>query len=268
MTHSEKLDMLSHELHSCGQHAKSQQHLVHRSYKEDGSVLTEVDVEISTRILRCISTLFPEANIISEEMLTPWKEDAPWTFVLDPIDGTDGYSQGLSAWCVALGILDSNRKPVGCMISAPRWGIGTDDLFVRLDPGGKLFVNGLPFEISGNKDFPHQITMGSGGPRHMDFSRFPGHIRIFGSSIIHLISVVLFPYFQGCVNQPCYIWDIAAAHALLLYAGMDIEYADQTPFEYDDNFVIKRERFKGPVYVGTSACRSILKEILPVNRSQ
>lgn len=257
------LDTLAEAVRAAGAMAKLNQQHIQRSYKTDGTVITETDLAISARILGLVAELFPEVNIISEETLTPFNDKAPYTFVLDPIDGTDVYSQGLPSWAVALGILDRNRTPVGAMISAPRWGLGEDELFLRLDPGGQLLINGKPFSIGADKDFPHQITMGSSGQRLMDFSHYEGKIRIFGSSILHMLSPLLYDHIQGCVNQSCYVWDIAAAHAALLCVGMDIEYVDGTAFVYDDAFLLERKPFSPSFYAGNKACIKALRRVLP-----
>lgn len=258
-----KLDILAKAVEDAGLYAKEKQGEIHRSYKSDGSVITKTDLAISKEILSVVTTLFPEANIISEETLTEFDSRAPYTFVLDPIDGTDVYSQGLPSWAVALGILDKERKPVGAYISAPRWGIGSDSLFVRLDPGTGLLVNGEPWVLEGDKDTPNQITMGSSGQRLMDFSQYYGKIRIFGSSILHMLAPVIHSHIQGCVNQSCYVWDIAASHAVLLAYGMDIQYVNGEPFVYDDRFLLERKSFSPSFYAGTEACRRELARILP-----
>jgi myo-inositol-1(or 4)-monophosphatase len=259
----EKLDILANEVRSSGQYAKEQQAKIQRNYKLDGTVITETDLAISKRILELIGKLFPEANIISEETLTPFNEKAPYTFVLDPIDGTDVYSQGFPSWAVALGILDSKRKPVGAYISAPRWGIGSEELFVRLDPDGPLLVNDQEFSVRQGKDFPNQITMGSSGQRLMDFSHFTGKVRIYGSSIIHMLCPVLYDHIDACVNQSCYIWDIAASHAVMLHEGMDIEYINGDTFVYDDELTLNRKPFPLSLYGGNKACIENLRTVLP-----
>lgn len=259
-----KLDILEEAIKAAGDYAKEMQSKVHRSYKEDGSVLTEVDIEISHRILSIIQELFPECGIISEEETTERNENAEYTFVLDPIDGTDVYSQGLPTFAIGLGILDRNRKPVGAMISAPRFGIGKESLFIRLDPGKDVYVDGVKFETEGNKDEIKQITMGSKGQKWMDFDNFKGKVRTFGSSIIHLVCPVVFSSFQACVNQPCFVWDITSAHAILLHFGMDIVYADGKPFEYDDAFVIEKKPFRMTIYAGTEKAREELFRTLPL----
>ncbi len=259
----DKLDKLAKAVEDAGLYAKEMQGEIHRSYKSDGSVITETDLAISKRILSVVSSLFPEANIISEETLTPFDPEAPYTFVLDPIDGTDVYSQGLPSWAVALGILDKDRKPVGAYISAPRWGIGCESLFVRLDPGAPLLINGEEWKVSGDKDRPRQITMGSSGQRLLDFSAYHGKIRIFGSSILHMLAPVIYSHTQGCVNQSCFVDDIVASHAVLLACGMDIQYVDGKAFVYDDRFVLERKPFSPSFYAGTEACRAELFRILP-----
>jgi len=260
---TKRLDKLANAVEEAGLYAKKQQSKIHRSYKSDGSVITNTDLAISERILSVVSSLFPEANIISEETLTPFDREAPYTFVLDPIDGTDVYSQGMPSWAVALGILDKERKPVGAYISAPRWGIGEDSLFVRLDPGSELLINGEPWVMTGNKDNPTQVTLGSGGQRQLDFSNFYGKIRVFGSTILHMLAPVIYSHIQGSVTQSCFVWDIAASHAVLLASGMDIQYVNGNPFVYDDNFMLERKPFSPSFYAGTEECRKELARILP-----
>lgn len=99
----------------------------------------------------------------------------PFTFVLDPIDGTDMYSQGLPSFCTALGILDSSFTPVGAVIAAPRFGRGTTEgLVVRLTPGGKPTINGKPLTVPKRDGIIRQITLSSSLVRNIDFSRYLG----------------------------------------------------------------------------------------------
>lgn len=258
------LNSLMEEVISCGLLAKAKQADVHRSYKSDGSVLTETDLEISRRISDKVHELFPECAFISEEAECEIRENTPYIFILDPIDGTDVYSQGLPSFAVALGILDSNRRPVGAMIYLPRFGKAREDMSVRLDPGEKLLVDGVPFERKGDKDDVKQVTMGSGGQVKMDFTLYEGKVRTFGSSIIHLLSPVVFDAIEGCVNQPCFVWDVAASHAVLLSQGMDIEYTDGDAFEYTDDFLWHKKKFRKDIYAGTPEGIRCMRRILPV----
>ena len=81
----------------CGEAARSNQALIHRSLKQDGSILTETDLAVSEAIIGRLRALYPDCNIISEEIeLQDFCDGRRYTFVLDPIDGTDAYSQGPS----------------------------------------------------------------------------------------------------------------------------------------------------------------------------
>ncbi|MCH3916465.1 MAG: inositol monophosphatase [Spirochaetia bacterium] len=260
----EKLDILMEELESCATVAYEMQADIARGYKDDGSVLTKADTTISRRVMVMLSRLFPTCNRISEEERSAYKEDAPYTFILDPIDGTDVYSQGLPCFAIALGILDSCRQPVGAMVIAPRFGIAQERFSIRLDPGQKPILDSKPLRYPQGKDMPTQITLSSKSQKLVDFSHFHGKVRTFGSSIIHILAPAIYPYIQGCINQPAYAWDIAAAHAVLRAVGMDIEYADGTPFVYDRSMLEDRMPCHGTIYCGTETCRHNLRELLPL----
>ncbi len=220
-------------------------------YKEDGSIVTSTDTEISETLMATIKKLFPEANIVSEEELSPFNEEAPYTFIIDPIDGTDVYSQGFPGWCISIGILNQKREAVGAMINAPRWGLNYQEgLFLRQDPGGPLLLNNTPFEERSWSDSLEQLAMSSYSARYLPLDRFDGKIRIFGSNILHMISPLVHPLIQGALSTPCFVWDICGAHALLTLQGYEVLYNDGTPFVYDDELLIERKSFKGVVYSG------------------
>ena len=260
-----KLDSIEDAIRDAGEYAVKMQSHVHRSHKKDGSILTEVDLEISHRILSRISQLFPECAIVSEEEITVEKDDAPYTFVLDPIDGTDVYSLGLPSFAIALGILDENKHPVGAMINAPRFGIAKPSLFVRLDPDEPLLVDGEEFTPEIKNDVKAQITMGSKSHKVFDFSSFSGKIRTFGSSVLHLLLPALIKEFKGAVIEPCFVWDISSSHAILKKCGMDIKYIDGEDFEYTKDFIWKKVPFKMPIYAGSDEfINEISKELKPL----
>lgn len=246
----DKLDILEKEIRECGKWAKEKQSDLHISTKEDKSIVTEVDITISSRIVTLLKELFPEAGLISEEEIIETKENAPFTFVLDPIDGTDVYSQGLPSFCIALGILDINHDPVGAMVFAPRFGLATDEgLFLRLDPAGKLLLNGKEWSVNGDKSEIKQILVSSSNVWRFDYSHFRGKARVFGSTIIHILAPVVFSGIQASISEPCYIWDYAAAHAVIKRQGMDLFDEKGNKYIYTESF-IGRERSASCVYGG------------------
>ena len=259
----EKLDRIQEEIYSSGKWAVEKQGDLHISLKEDKSVVTEVDITISHRILALIKSLFPDAAIISEEEITEEKDNPPYTFVLDPIDGTDVYSQGFPSFCIALGILDSNKEPVGAMIYAPRFGVGTDEgAFLRLDPEGDLLLNGRKFTMKGDKKTVRQLAVSSTCIWKFDFTKYRGKARSLGCSILHILLPVLFPSIAASINEPSFIWDYAAAHAVIRSQGMDLFAPDGSRYVYSSSF-LNRERSETPVYGGEKETVEELIKLCP-----
>ena len=259
----EKLDRIQEEIYSSGKWAVEKQGNLHISLKEDKSVVTEVDITISHRILALIKSLFPDAAIISEEEITEEKDNPPYTFVLDPIDGTDVYSQGFPSFCIALGILDSNKEPVGAMIYAPRFGVGTDEgAFLRLDPEGELLLNGRKFTMKGDKKTVRQLAVSSTCIWKFDFTKYRGKARSLGCYILHILLPVLFPSIAASINEPSFIWDYAAAHAVIRSQGMDLFAPDGSRYVYSSSF-LNRERSETPVYGGEKETVEELIKLCP-----
>lgn len=257
-----QFDQLAEEVRKAGAFAKAQQQHLTSSLKKDGSIVTNADLEISHSLIKTIGRLYPGAGRISEEEDCPKGEDGKITFVLDPIDGTDVYSQGLPGFAVALGILDAEHRPVGAIIDAPRFGAGEDELFITMRPGGKPLINGRPLVLAAGKDDVIQVTMSSTAFRRFGFSNFKGKARIFGSTIIHMLAPAVFPGIQAGMAFSCYLWDVAAAHAVLKGVGMDIVYADGTELMYDDRLLAKGQISKA-IYAGTKPGRDYLRTHLP-----
>ena len=249
-------------IRQCGEAARSNQALIHRSFKEDGSILTETDLAVSDAIIERIRTLYPDCNIISEEIdLHSFSDGKRYTFVLDPIDGTDAYSQGLPAWCVALGILDRDRRPCGAVIYAPRFGCGTQDLFICSMPDDeRVFLNGRILQTPEHYDIPRQLIMGSNMLRFLDMRPYKGKIRCFGSTIVHSIAPAVFSNQDCAINPYCYAWDVAAAHAVVTKCGLEMRYYNGDEIEYDDSLLIERNQVRMPILVGNEACIRWIRE--------
>ena len=254
---------LEKTIRNCARLAADAQKDIRRFYKEDGSVLTQTDLKISSIVEEAVTELFPSSSFVCEESPVIRKDSEDYIFVLDPIDGTDVYSQGMPSFATALGILDKDRNPVGAIICAPRFGIGEEELSIRLFPGEECFINS-EILVSGEKDDEiRQIMMTSHDIARYDFSAFDGKIRTIGSSILHIISPVIFPQIDAAITQPCYAWDIAASHAVLRHYGMDIFYSDGTGLEYSDEMLIGRKKCRGTTYSSTRAKAYHLMRLVP-----
>lgn len=250
----------------CGAFAKERQ--AHRTcqLKSDGSIVTDADIEIAQRLIQTIEKAFPSCNIVNEEIKDlPFNPDAPYTFIFDPIDGTDSYSQGMPLWCIGIGIVDRERQNAGGILYAPRFGRCSQELFVCASPNDDcVYVNDEKFEfdteVLKNKDRVKQITTGSdiigqldtkNLVARMDKPALPFKVKAFGSSLLHMIAPLVFSGVDACLNPTCYVWDIAASYNLVKKAGLNCRYIDGTDFVYNDELLLERKKFAKPLIVGT-----------------
>ena len=254
-------------IRQCGETARNNQGHIHRSLKYDGSILTETDLAVSDAVIARIRKLYPDCNIISEEIdLHDFRDGARLTFVLDPIDGTDAYSQGLPSWCVSLGILDCERKPCGSIVYAPRFGVGTQDLFICSMPGdGRIFLNGKIHTAPQHYDVPKQLVIGSNILDHFDMSHYRGKLRSFGSGILHLLAPAVFSNLDSTINPYCFAWDVAGAHGILAKTGLRIKYLDGSEVAYDDQLLLERKQIRLPILVGNEGCITWIRDNIPMH---
>lgn len=258
----DEFNQLRDKVVEMGEYACSSQKDIAVTYKNDGSVLTKTDLFISEELSKEIIRLFPDANVISEESIFEFDDNKELTFIIDPIDGTDVYSQGLPGWCISIGILNKKREPVGAMVYAPRWGLSKDDgLFLRLDPGGVMMMNNEVYVPRLVERELEQLTMASHAPKYVSMKKYMGKIRCFGSNILHMISPLIHSHIQGSLSVPCYVWDIAGAHALLQNQGFITVYQDDAPFSYTDALLKERKMFPSILYSGTTEAVTTMKSL-------
>jgi myo-inositol-1(or 4)-monophosphatase len=203
-----------------------------RSLKADGSVITQTDRRVEEYLSTQIARRYPEANVLGEESIWSFDRQKPYTFCIDPIDGTDVYSQGMAGWCVSVGLLDQALLPVAGVIVAPR----LDSLFFA-DVGRSGTFNGRELRLP-DEPMPlserANLMIPSRSPRFLDLRRFPGKIRSLGSAALHLVYPLAYAAVFAAIQVPgAHIWDIAGAHAICRSAGACFEYIDGRPVEYE-----------------------------------
>ena len=202
-----------------------------RGLKEDGSIVTRTDRQVEEYLYAEIARRYPEANVLTEETARSFDARKPYTFCIDPIDGTDVYSQGMAGWCVSVGLLDRGLAPVAGILSAPR----LDLLFVA-DVGRAATFNGaeirLPDETQPLSERAN-LMVPSRMQRFLDIRRFPGKIRSLGSAALHLVYPLVYRAVYAAIQVPgAHIWDIAGAHAICASLGSCFEYIDGSAVYY------------------------------------
>lgn len=202
-----------------------------RAFKADGSVITEVDRDTEDVLCERILARLPEANLVAEERVREFAEGREWTFVIDPIDGTDSFSQGLPTWAVSVGVLDAGLVPVAGIVYAPRLG-----LMLSADGAGRLRRDGRPVPVPEPVQALSPLSglaISSRAHRGFDLHRFPGKLRGHGSAALHLVYPAMFGGIVAALQDAgANAWDIAGAHAICRAAGCSFGYLDGKPVDY------------------------------------
>lgn len=236
-----------------------------RELKEDDSVLTAADLRVQRYLQEQIGRAYPQAAVIGEERVGPPSQDQhrpaqsaatspsrPYTFAIDPIDGTDVYSQGMHGWCVSIGLLDGALQPVAGVVYAPRL-----DLLVFADVGTAATVNGAPIQRLGRAlplDATTNIMAHSRVHQRGILARYPGKVRSIGSAALHICFTLIYPGIYAAVEgEGEHVWDIAGAHAILVSHGYELAYLHSTDGhlgELDYAALVRGEGAAGPMLAG------------------
>ncbi|HNX49399.1 MAG TPA: inositol monophosphatase family protein [Thermoanaerobaculaceae bacterium] len=192
-----------------------------RSFKDDGSIITATDSEVEKLVADAITVLFPFANVLGEESVRRVDPARPYTFAVDPIDGTDSFSQGLPGWCISIGLLDGGLEPVAGIVFAP-----VLDMLVLADVGCAPTCNGAPAQPGLDRISPNvNLMLSSRLHQDLDLSGFVGKIRSLGSAALQLCAPWVFPgVIAALQGRGAHIWDIAGAHAIARAGGGDLEW--------------------------------------------
>ncbi len=88
---------------------------VERSYKPDGSVVTEADLAMQKHITDALQLTYPDIPLLGEEMTTQEQQDlllSPAVWCLDPIDGTSNFAAGFPYFSVSLALIEKGKSTV------------------------------------------------------------------------------------------------------------------------------------------------------------
>lgn len=112
-------------------------------HKADQSEVTEADREAERLVVEHLAQARPEHAVFGEEHGRAGASASPWTWIIDPIDGTSGYSRGIPIWASLIALEHRDHGLCVSMVSAPalgrRW---------WATAGGGAWANGHRCEVS------------------------------------------------------------------------------------------------------------------------
>jgi myo-inositol-1(or 4)-monophosphatase len=197
---------------------------VSRSFKEDGSLLTEADLAMQHRLEMELKTLWPEYVFLGEEMTSSEQQqllnnNQNGLWLVDPLDGTSNFSQGIPIFSVSVALIKNNNLQLGVVYDPVR-----DECF-SAKQGEGAFLNDKSLSLESEKDTNTALT------GLVDFKRLATMLaqklvseppyksqRSFGSVALDWCWIAAGRgqvYVHGKQN----LWDYAAGYLILQEAG-------------------------------------------------
>ena len=198
-------------------------------YKEGDSPVTNADLATDALIKQRLTTARPDYGWLSEEATDDHRRfSSRRTFVVDPIDGTRGFLDGSSTWCVSVAVVDAGQ-PVAGVLECP----ARSETF-SASAGGRARCNGKVIrvreagehpEVSGNKPMIDAMPL----PWRDSFRRVA-----YVPSLAYRIAQVAAGNLDATfIKQDSHDWDLAAADLILSRAGGALVTLDGEPLSYN-----------------------------------
>ena len=193
-------------------------------YKSKRDVVTNADYASEHLVIDAIRGRYPDDAILAEEsgehagMLRDDGSRNGRTWVIDPLDGTVNYANGIPFYCVSIGLVVDDRPTVGVVLDPAR-----DDLYAATIDGPTT-LDGMPVRASTKEVLQDYVVslavIGRGGLSRE--RRIAPQIRIhrrMGSAALALAYVANARFDAFVQNGGLSPWDVAAAGLIAERAG-------------------------------------------------
>ena len=124
---------------------------IHKKYAAEGvrsasksavyDLVTNVDTESEQAVVEVLQNFFPDHNIVGEE--NQYREtDSPYTWFIDPLDGTNNFTKGIPHYSVSLGLAKNGFFHAGVVLDTAK-----NELFKAVRGEGAFFGD-IPIRVS------------------------------------------------------------------------------------------------------------------------
>jgi len=191
--------------------------------KAEHDLVSEADWESEAAIMEFLQGRLPDHRILSEEAGIVGPADAAHEWIVDPLDGTNNYLQGLPVWGVSVAC----RKGPDLVAGAIYDPLG-DNLFVA-SQGGGAFWNGEEMRVS-NQDGLRGSFLATGYPFRAR-GAVDSYLQVFRSVFLQArairrcgaasldLAYTAAGIYDGFFEFRLSAWDIAAGALLIEEAG-------------------------------------------------
>ncbi|MFK0385771.1 inositol monophosphatase family protein [Agrobacterium sp. NPDC090273] len=199
---------------------RNRENLVIETKRDLQDVVSVADRTVEERIKERVRLNFPEDGFLGEEYgLT--QGVSGYTWVVDPIDGTSPFVNGMPNWCVSIAVLFDNEPVIG-VISAPCH----DELYASAFGMGAT-LNGKTLRLDPSRNIQNSVT-GIGANNHVTpafVARIVESLLEAGGNFIRngsgalMLAYVAAGRLVGYYEPYMHAWDCMAGFCLVREAG-------------------------------------------------
>ena len=203
------------------------------STKGPGDFVSSADKRTEKIIIEELQKAHPEYGIISEERGIINKSNLKNRWIIDPIDGTMNFLNGLPQFAISIAYEENNEVKCGVIFNPIM-----NEMFCA-EKGSGAYLNNTRIRVSNKKNLKDALLV-TGGPKglskikkkifseYQKVSNYVANVRKFGSAALD-IAYVACGRFDGYWQRELNYWDIAAGIIILKEAGGFVDFFEDDP---------------------------------------
>lgn len=208
-----------------------------RELKDDTSFVTKADAEAEEVIVRTIRDAYPNHGFLGEEGSNA-NADAEYVWVIDPLDGTKNFVNGIPIFAISIALLKGD-----VVVAAVVYNPITHSVYTA-EKGHGTTYNGTPVTVSKQEAHLGVVTFGPGQKDKETLNTlFTGSEKFFKSKRYLGCTALELGYVarggtEGFVCIGLKTWDYAAGALLITEAGGTITTWKGEPWRLEENYFI------------------------------
>jgi myo-inositol-1(or 4)-monophosphatase len=186
-------------------------------WKGPGDRVTAADARVQAHITAAIARHFPGDGILAEEADVRPAAEHEFTWIVDPLDGTNNYALGIPCFAISLGLL-RRGEPYAGVVHEPNTGFRCWALRGHGAFAGARRLTLAPHALDASSNVVVRVPVAADLEPLVSRWLREHKMRSFGSVALHLGFAAL-----GAVDlvldHKAKLWDVAAGATVLLEAG-------------------------------------------------
>ena len=209
------------------------------STKGPGDFVTSADKRTEKILIDELQKAHPDFGILTEESGMINKSNIKNRWIIDPIDGTMNFLNGVPQFAISIGYEEEGEIKCGVVFNPIM-----NEMFLA-EKGNGAYLNNTRIRVSNKKKIKDALLV-TGGPKgsskikdkifseYINVSKNVSNVRKFGSAALDMAYVAC-GRFDGYWQRELNYWDVAAGIIIVKEAGGFVDF-----FEKDKNLPLKK----------------------------